>query len=77
MLPQKSIGKLDLAVAAMHISKSTLALCATSEPSIQRSIRLGGLAEHMDSIKRCRRLVFVACGTSFHSCMAVRKVSVA
>ena len=32
---------------------------------------LGGLKEHMSEIRRCRRLLFIACGTSYHSAIAV------
>ncbi len=34
-------------------------------------ITLGGLTTYLTSIRRSRRIVFVACGTSFHSCIAV------
>ncbi|PLW19950.1 hypothetical protein PCANC_00414 [Puccinia coronata f. sp. avenae] len=35
-------------------------------------INLGGLKAYLPTIRRCRRIVFVACGTSFHSCLATR-----
>ena len=35
------------------------------------TVQLGGLVSHMDYIKRCRRLIFIACGTSYHSAVAV------
>ena len=35
------------------------------------AVVLGGLKEHMDTIRRCRRLIFIACGTSYHSALAV------
>jgi len=35
-------------------------------------IVLGGLMEHIPSIRRARRIVMIACGTSYHSCIAVR-----
>jgi glucosamine--fructose-6-phosphate aminotransferase (isomerizing) len=35
-------------------------------------ITLGGLKTYLAAIRKCRRLVFIACGTSFHSCIAVR-----
>jgi len=35
-------------------------------------VTLGGLKAYLPTIRRCRRIVFVACGTSFHSCLAVR-----
>ncbi len=39
-----------------------------------RSVMLGGLKAYLPVIRRCRRLLFVACGTSYHSCIAVRPV---
>lgn len=35
-------------------------------------VTLGGLKSHIESINRCRRLIFIACGTSFNACQAVR-----
>ncbi|XP_063721868.1 glutamine--fructose-6-phosphate aminotransferase [isomerizing] 1-like isoform X2 [Symsagittifera roscoffensis] len=35
---------------------------------------LGGLVEHLDDIKRSRRLIMIACGTSFHSALATRQI---
>lgn len=37
-------------------------------------VTLGGLRSYLSTIRRCRRIIFVACGTSYHSCMAVRGV---
>ncbi|KAL7423170.1 glutamine--fructose-6-phosphate transaminase (isomerizing) [Cryptotrichosporon argae] len=37
-------------------------------------ITLGGLKAYLPVIRRGRRLLFVACGTSYHSCIAVRPV---
>ncbi|KAF1987672.1 glucosamine-fructose-6-phosphate aminotransferase [Aulographum hederae CBS 113979] len=37
-----------------------------------KNVMLGGLRQYMTTIRRCRRLIFIACGTSYHSCMAVR-----
>jgi glucosamine--fructose-6-phosphate aminotransferase (isomerizing) len=37
-------------------------------------IVLGGLTKHVESIKRCRRLIFIACGTSYHSAVAARQL---
>jgi glucosamine--fructose-6-phosphate aminotransferase (isomerizing) len=39
-----------------------------------RTVMLGGLKAYLPVIRRCRRLLFVACGTSYHSCIAVRPV---
>lgn len=37
-----------------------------------KTVTLGGLRQYITTIRRCRRLIFIACGTSYHSCMAVR-----
>jgi hypothetical protein len=36
------------------------------------TIRLGGLLDHLEAIRGCRRLLFIACGTSYHACLAAR-----
>lgn len=41
-----------------------------------RSVTLGGLKAYLPVIRRCRRLIFVACGTSYHSCIAVSRYRV-
>lgn len=43
------------------------------DPYQTRRITLGGLSDHLGSIRRGRRMVFVACGTSFHACLACRQ----
>ncbi|KAJ3117341.1 glutamine--fructose-6-phosphate transaminase (isomerizing) [Phlyctochytrium bullatum] len=35
-------------------------------------VTLGGLKAYLSTIRRCRRIVFIACGTSYHSCVATR-----
>lgn len=39
-----------------------------------KTVTLGGLRSYISTIRRCRRIIFIACGTSYHSCMAVRGV---
>jgi glutamine---fructose-6-phosphate transaminase (isomerizing) len=39
-----------------------------------KKVTLGGLRQYITTIRRCRRLIFIACGTSYHSCMAVRGI---
>lgn len=34
---------------------------------------LGGLRSQLANIRRSRRIIFCACGTSFHSCVAVNR----
>ncbi|XP_068722163.1 glutamine--fructose-6-phosphate aminotransferase [isomerizing] 1-like [Montipora capricornis] len=37
-------------------------------------VRLGGLMSHIDTIRRCRRILMIACGTSYHSAIATRQL---
>ncbi|GAW21557.1 hypothetical protein EKO27_g1584 [Xylaria grammica] len=39
-----------------------------------KAVTLGGLRSYIATIRRCRRIIFIACGTSYHSCMAVRGI---
>lgn len=36
-------------------------------------IKLGGLTDYLDTIRHGQRIMFVACGTSFHACLAARQ----
>ncbi|KAH8113892.1 L-glutamine D-fructose 6-phosphate amidotransferase [Phellopilus nigrolimitatus] len=38
------------------------------------AITLGGLRQYLPIIRRGRRIVFIACGTSYHSCIATRAI---
>ncbi|XP_052264444.1 glutamine--fructose-6-phosphate aminotransferase [isomerizing] 1-like isoform X4 [Dreissena polymorpha] len=40
----------------------------------ENKVTLGGLKDYIAEIKRCRRLLFIACGTSFHSAVATRQL---
>jgi glucosamine--fructose-6-phosphate aminotransferase (isomerizing) len=37
-------------------------------------ITLGGLRAYLPIMRRCRRMVFIACGTSYHSALATRAI---
>ncbi|XP_065143593.1 glutamine--fructose-6-phosphate aminotransferase [isomerizing] 2 [Paramisgurnus dabryanus] len=37
-------------------------------------VTLGGLKDHLKEIKRCRRLIIIGCGTSFHAGVATRQI---
>ncbi|KAG1753513.1 uncharacterized protein EDB91DRAFT_1234013 [Suillus paluster] len=39
-----------------------------------RKITLGGLRAYLHIMRRCRRIVFCACGTSYHSALATRAI---
>uniref|UniRef100_A0AAR2KDS3 glutamine--fructose-6-phosphate transaminase (isomerizing) n=1 Tax=Pygocentrus nattereri TaxID=42514 RepID=A0AAR2KDS3_PYGNA len=38
------------------------------------TVVLGGLKDHLKEIKRCRRLIIIGCGTSFHAGVATRQI---
>jgi len=40
----------------------------------QMKVTLGGIKDYINEIKRCRRLMFIACGTSYHSAVATRQL---
>jgi glucosamine--fructose-6-phosphate aminotransferase (isomerizing) len=40
----------------------------------QLKVTLGGIKDFLSEIKRCRRLMFIACGTSYHSAVATRQL---
>lgn len=37
-------------------------------------VTLGGLKQFLPTIRRCRRIIMIACGTSYHSCLATRSI---
>ena len=41
---------------------------------VKRTVTLGGIKEFIPEIKRCRRLILIACGTSYHSAVATRQI---
>ena len=61
--PQSNMKTLPPAAAAAAIAPT---------PKEER-IKLGGLTEHIETIRTGRRLIFVACGTSYHACLAARQ----
>ncbi|KAE8286018.1 Glutamine--fructose-6-phosphate aminotransferase [isomerizing] 2 [Larimichthys crocea] len=38
------------------------------------TVVLGGLKDHLKEIKRCKRLILIGCGTSFHAAVATRQI---
>ena len=57
----------------MSPMQRSVCLVQVVDPYQTRRITLGGLSDHLSSIRRGRRMVFVACGTSFHACLACRQ----
>ncbi|XP_034454339.1 glutamine--fructose-6-phosphate aminotransferase [isomerizing] 2 isoform X1 [Hippoglossus hippoglossus] len=44
-------------------------ICSDSDKVV-----LGGLKDHLKEIKRCRRLIMIGCGTSFHAAVGTRQI---
>lgn len=40
----------------------------------ENRVILGGITDYMPEIRRCRRLLFIGCGTSYHSAVATRQL---
>lgn len=40
----------------------------------KNEVNLGGLKLWLSTIRRCRRIIMIACGTSYHSCLATRSI---
>ena len=43
-----------------------------ADPYTFSRIVLGGLVEYKDTIRNCSRIIFIACGTSYHAALACR-----
>lgn len=43
------------------------------DPYHEKRITLGGLVDRISTIRSGRRVMFVACGTSYHACLACRQ----
>ncbi|PNH04315.1 Glucosamine--fructose-6-phosphate aminotransferase [isomerizing], partial [Tetrabaena socialis] len=46
---------------------------AVGNPYLTQRVKLGGLVEHGAAVNRGRRVILIACGTSFHACLAARQ----
>jgi glucosamine--fructose-6-phosphate aminotransferase (isomerizing) len=42
--------------------------------SKSKSVLLGGLKDHLKTIRRSRRIVFIGCGTSYNAALAARPI---
>jgi len=47
-------------------------LSDNSRDAARKRIVLGGLTDHAETIRRSRRIIFIACGTSYHAALASR-----
>jgi len=48
--------------------------CVGVSTLTKNRINLGGLRAYLPIMRRGRRIVFIACGTSYHSCLATRAI---
>ena len=64
----------DRARTGTKVGQQTGRRKETEEKKDNKSVTLGGLRSYISTIRRCRRIIFIACGTSYHSCMAVRGI---
>lgn len=55
----------------MSVSHSHPLMDAPTDSHPLSSVVLGGLKDHLKEIKRCKRLIMIGCGTSFHAAVAV------
>ena len=39
-----------------------------------KGVLLGGLKDHLWTIRRCRRIIFIGCGTSYNAALAARSI---
>jgi len=67
-------GELQSPKLRKTLSNSTSRQSVDSDVVLTPLIKMGGLEEFLENIVASRRLIFVACGTSFHACLAARQV---
>lgn len=81
------VNTVSLTIKPSHTHTHILVICQVNSPLHssdqmrgrlnyeKEEVVLGGIKNHLESIRRCRRLIFIACGTSYHSAIAVLTVS--
>lgn len=60
-------------VKVTPLSPMKFAVGARMDPYLMPRVRLGGLVDHVPTIRRSRRLMFIGCGTSYHAAMCARQ----
>lgn len=60
--------------AAPRAPASPCVVASVLTPSMSPAVLLGGLKAHLKEIRRCRRLIVIGCGTSYHAALAVSAV---
>ncbi|XP_069754641.1 glutamine--fructose-6-phosphate aminotransferase [isomerizing] 2-like isoform X2 [Narcine bancroftii] len=68
-------GCLSIHRAKRSMTELTSRTIHTLEMEMQQimKVMLGGLRDHIKEIKRCRRLLLIGCGTSYHAAVATRQ----
>ena len=60
-------------VKATPLSPMKFAGGIGADPYLMPRVRLGGLVDHVPTIRRSRRMMFIACGTSYNAAMCARQ----
>ncbi|CAI6001994.1 unnamed protein product [Closterium sp. NIES-64] len=60
------------ASAAAAVAAAAVTAGSSAPWSEEKGVLLGGLKDHLLTIRRSRRIIFVGCGTSYHAALAVR-----
>jgi glucosamine--fructose-6-phosphate aminotransferase (isomerizing) len=60
-------------VRATPLSPMKNALPAGGAAALLPRVRLGGLVDHVPTIRRSRRIMFIGCGTSYHAALCARQ----
>jgi glutamine---fructose-6-phosphate transaminase (isomerizing) len=74
---QKEIFEQPETIAQTMRGRVTMPLECTamhkSYTHVTNAVHLGGLTDHVPTIRRSRRLMFIGCGTSYHAAMCARQ----
>lgn len=70
---QKSFKGFFSAIDMGHTLSGVQEVPGNYDPYLEQRIILGGLADHLENIRRGRRIMFIGCGTSFHAALACRQ----
>uniref|UniRef100_A0A9J7ZI33 glutamine--fructose-6-phosphate transaminase (isomerizing) n=1 Tax=Cyprinus carpio carpio TaxID=630221 RepID=A0A9J7ZI33_CYPCA len=69
-------GKLYVHRIKRKAGEDPVRVIQTLQMELQQIMKviLGGLSDHLKEIKRCRRLILIGCGTSYHAGVATRQI---
>lgn len=56
----------------IHEQPSSVRACLQGRVAQLSGVKLGGIEPYVESIRRCKRILLIGCGTSYHACLATR-----